>query len=86
MVRYQYRQKEQGVLELRVMTRPGFGQDDVERLTNAFHRKVGDELEVLIRPIDDIPLTKRGKLRRLIQEIPPDNVKNESECDKSSKT
>ncbi|NLE39788.1 MAG: phenylacetate--CoA ligase family protein, partial [Pirellulaceae bacterium] len=79
VVRYQYHQKEQGILELRAMTRPDFGPDDVELLTRAYRRKVGEELDVRIVKVDDIPLTARGKLRRLIQELPACDVKGYTE-------
>lgn len=74
VVRYQYYQKQAGVLELRVMTRPEFGPSDMESLEQAYRNKVGDELSIIIRPVDDIPLTARGKLKRLIQEIPTGNM------------
>lgn len=70
VTRYQYYQNTPGALEIRLMTAPGFGQEDIDRLTSAYARKTGEELEISFRVVDSIPLTSRGKLRRLIQEIP----------------
>lgn len=68
--RYQYYQNTPGVMELRVMAAEGFGEEDIKRLSVAIARKLGDELTVNVKVVADIPLTKRGKCRRLIQEIP----------------
>ncbi len=70
VVRYQYFQCQPGVLEIRLMVTPRFGENDCAELVKAYLRKVGDELEIQTKIVDEIPLTARGKLRRLIQEIP----------------
>ena len=67
--RYQYYQSTPGRMELRLMVGEGFGPQDERALIEAFREKTGDELEVELRVVEDIPLTARGKLRRLIQEI-----------------
>jgi phenylacetate-CoA ligase len=74
VTRYQYYQKQVGILELRVMLLPGFTSKDLEQLQDAYRHKVGDELDVFVKPVDDIPLTPRGKLKRLIQELPVERV------------
>ena len=51
------------------MILPGFDEKDVAALRDAFFDKLGDELTVEINVADDIPLTSRGKLRRLVQDI-----------------
>jgi hypothetical protein len=56
-------------MELRVMVAPGFGDADRLAIEETFVGKVGDELKVEVKVVEDIPLTGRGKLRRLIQEI-----------------
>jgi hypothetical protein len=58
-------------MELRLLTGPGFRDSDLESLRQAFAVRVGDELEITTKIVDDIPLTARGKLRRLVQEIRP---------------
>ncbi|HLA84209.1 MAG TPA: methyltransferase domain-containing protein [Thermoguttaceae bacterium] len=69
VVRYQYYQNTPGVLEIRVITRPEFGDKDVRLLQEAYRRKVSDELDVIIRPVADIPLTPRGKCKAVISEL-----------------
>jgi len=68
VVRYQYVQRVPGLMELRLMTAPGFSDDDMEGLKRAFAARAGDELEVTIKIVDDIPLTARGKMRRVLRE------------------
>jgi phenylacetate-CoA ligase len=70
VIRYQYYQKEPGLMDLRVMITKGFSQDNIEALKTAFNRKTGDELIIEVKVVDQIPLTPRGKLRRLVQDIP----------------
>ncbi len=67
--RYQYYQQEAGRMELRVMVNETFGEADQQALIEAFREKTGDELDIALRIVEDIPLTSRGKLRRLIQKI-----------------
>jgi phenylacetate-CoA ligase len=71
VLRYQYVQRRPGVMELRLMTESGFSDGDMENLKRAFSVRAGAELDVMIARVDNIPLTARGKLRRLLQEIPP---------------
>jgi phenylacetate-CoA ligase len=70
VVRYQYYQCEPGKLELRVMPKTNFGPQDEKLLIKAFRDKVGDELIVNVCQIENIPLTSRGKIKRLIRDFP----------------
>jgi len=70
VLRYQYHQRRAGVLELRVVPGPDFQHEDIVLLQQAYRRKLGEELTVEVKLVEDIPLTPRGKLRRLIQELP----------------
>lgn len=70
VIRYQYYQNQPGQLELRLLPAPGFDSSDIEALRQAFKNRIHGELDIVIKIVDDIPLTARGKLRRLIQEIP----------------
>ena len=74
VVRYQYYQNTPGIMVLRLVTTDRFSETDAQALREAFSRKVGNELEIGIDVVDDIPLTGRGKLRRLIQEIPQESM------------
>lgn len=65
VARYQYYQDKPGRCVLRVMTTPGFSESDEAAILEAYHAKVGDELDMSIEVVDDIPLTGRGKLKLL---------------------
>ena len=65
VARYQYCQQRPGVCVLRVMAAPGFSAEDERAILEAYKAKVGDELDMSIELVDDIPLTDRGKLRIL---------------------
>jgi phenylacetate-CoA ligase len=65
VARYQYYQPGPGRCVLRVMTTPGFSKSDEEAILAAYRAKVGDELDMRIETVDDIPLTERGKLKLL---------------------
>lgn len=73
VLRYQYFQETPGVMELRIMVAPAFTPTDADSMARALVEKVGDEVQVKVRIVPDIPLTSRGKLRRLIQEIPSES-------------
>ena len=70
VLRYQYVQDRPGIVELHVMHDSRFSVAEEQALLAAFRRKLGDELEFEIRRVANIPLTSRGKLRRLIQNLP----------------
>jgi len=74
VLRYQYFQDAPGVMELRIMVAPTFSGRDADSMARALMEKVGDEIQVKVRVVPDIALTSRGKLRRLIQEIPSDSI------------
>ncbi|ABK19005.1 phenylacetate--CoA ligase family protein [Syntrophobacter fumaroxidans] len=69
IVRYQYYQKRAGELQLRVMVSSGFTALEKKALQEAYARKTGSELSVEVKTVEDIPLTSRGKLRRLVQNL-----------------
>ena len=69
VLRYQYYQNQPGIMEVRLVVSTGFSTEDADALSRAFSDRVGAELEVRLKVVSDIPLTNRGKLPRLIQEI-----------------
>lgn len=73
VIRFQYRQKNAGELLLVVIPKPGFKDEDKIKINNAFKNKLGNSIDLQIITTFEIPLTKRGKHRFLIQEI---NLKN----------
>jgi phenylacetate-CoA ligase len=74
VVRYQYYQDRPGRVEVRLTVTPLFGEAELQALARGFRAKVGDELEVRLSIVEEIPLTVRGKLRRLVQAIPTENA------------
>jgi phenylacetate-CoA ligase len=69
VLRYQYFQQVAGESEIRLMVSPEFTENDRLAVENAYSGKVGNELTVVARVVEDIPLTQRGKLKLLISEI-----------------
>jgi phenylacetate-CoA ligase len=65
--RYQYVQRTPGQVDLRLMVADAFSRDDLATLKEAFGRKLGVELRVDPVLVADIPLTSRGKLRRVVR-------------------
>ena len=72
VIRYQYYQCTAGIMELRLMVSDRFDSADERLIREALDRKTGPELDSQLRIVDNIPLTERGKLRRLIQDTPPE--------------
>lgn len=69
VIRYQYYQKLKGELEIRVIVNPQFSEEDKKKLVNEHKKKVWKEMDIVVRRVDDIPLTKSGKQRRIICDI-----------------
>lgn len=69
VIRYQYFQNNIGVCDLRIMVNPDFDDDDRLSIENSYRSKTGEELEIKVKVVDDIPLTGRGKLKVLVTEI-----------------
>lgn len=65
VTRYQYFQERAGYCEIRLMVAPNFSQTDRLAIEKAYRKKVGGELDMRVRIVEDIPLTKRGKLKIL---------------------
>ncbi len=70
VARYQCYQDTPGAMQLRIMPLPGFVSKDGERILTAYRRKLHGELEVELVVVKDIPLTERGKLVRIVRDIP----------------
>lgn len=71
VARYQYYQDTPGRFEIRVIPEPGFTEADRLSIAKAYADKVGNELEVQVRVVSDIPLTGRGKLKLLVSRLQP---------------
>ncbi len=68
VIRYQYYQKKPGTLEIRIMPAPSFTPSDAKEIELAYKRKVGNELDIVVRTVENIPLTARGKVQLLVLE------------------
>jgi phenylacetate-CoA ligase len=71
--RYQYFQDTPGVCEVRLMIAPGFTPAAHEEIVRAYQAKVGSELDIVVRVVEDIPLTARGKLKLLVSTLTHDS-------------
>ncbi len=69
VVRYQYYQEKMGVCQIKVLPAPGFAEDDRLQIQQSYQQKVGNEVEINVICVDEIPLTARGKLRLLDSRI-----------------
>ena len=69
VIRYQYYQKLEGELEIRVIVNPHFSEDDEKRIAYEHKKKLWKEMDIVVHLVDDIPLTKSGKQRRIICDI-----------------
>ncbi len=72
VTRYQYYQEKQGELKIRVIVNPRFTEEDEKNIVNEHKKKMWNEMDVVVRRVEDIPLTKSGKQRRIICEIETD--------------
>jgi len=72
--RFQYHQDEPGVCVLKVMPAPDFTDQDRARIETAYREKLGNEVEMRVEPVADIPLTQRGKLRMLVSRLSPQGI------------
>lgn len=67
---FQFYQEEKGKLILNIVRRPGYAQRDTNSIRQQLQNKLGEDVELHIQFMDDIPRTSSGKFRFLIQKIP----------------
>jgi phenylacetate-CoA ligase len=65
VVRFQYFQEITGTCILKIVVAPQFTEQDRMAIERAYKSKVGDELQINVVVVDEIPLTIRGKLKML---------------------
>lgn len=68
VLRYQFVQSVPGKCELRIVVGESFSESMTHSIAKVFQEKVGEELEITAKVVDDIPLTARGKHRYIITE------------------
>ena len=66
---FQFHQTERGRITLNYVPRPGCNDSALEFLRSRVLEKLGSDITLSLRPVEEIPLTARGKHRFLIQEL-----------------
>ncbi len=67
---FQLYQEERGELIMKVVRRPAYTEEDTRQLTRELRWQLGDEVNVHVQFVDEIPRTEGGKFRYLIQKLP----------------
>jgi phenylacetate-CoA ligase len=67
---FQFHQVERGKVTLRYIPKPGCNDDVLTDVHRRLLTKFGEDTELTFIPVQQIPLTMRGKHRFLIQELP----------------
>ena len=66
---FQFHQREKGKLIFRFVPKTNFNGDNLRETQVKLQRKLGDDIVLQMEAVEEIPLTKRGKHRLLIQEM-----------------
>jgi len=66
---FQFYQEKKGEVFLHLVKKYTYTDHDSQNILQALHHKMGDEVRVELKFVDEIPRTKSGKYRFLIQEI-----------------
>ena len=67
---FQFHQTERGKVTLNYVPRPDCNDSGLAFLRSRVSEKLGGDVTLNLRPVEEIPLTARGKHRFLIQELP----------------
>lgn len=70
--RFQVVQRDPSLITLRLVTSEAFTDSDRAMLTAEVVQKTGTETEIVLDFVDDIPLTRAGKLKVVVRELPDD--------------
>ena len=68
--RFQFYQEKKGEIILRIVKADNYNTKDTEDINKELYKKLGPNIELKIEFVDEIPRTKRGKYKYLIQKIP----------------
>lgn len=66
---FQFHQDQPGVVTFRYVAKPGFSPAAERRIREALELKLGQDMRLSLVPVENIPLTKGGKVRFLDQEL-----------------
>jgi phenylacetate-CoA ligase len=67
---FQFYQDTKGILLLNIVGNYSYTNADTIYIKKELYKKLGNDIELLIKFVDDIPLTQSGKHRFLIQKLP----------------
>ena len=70
----QFRQQILGEVELWYVPRPDFNEVDERRIRSEIEEKLGHGTRLVLRAVGEIPTTRSGKRRTVVQELPVDQV------------
>ncbi|MCU1288440.1 MAG: phenylacetate--CoA ligase family protein [Acidobacteria bacterium] len=66
---FQFHQREIGKVIFRFIEKPGCNEEILKKVKRNILGKLGEDIELVLESVEEIPLTKRGKHRVLIQEL-----------------
>jgi len=66
---FQFLQKEIGQVELLIVPKKDFNDNDKKNIIDALNKKAGHAITFTIKTIPSVVLTKRGKMKKLLKEI-----------------
>lgn len=66
---FQFHQRERGSVIFRFIPKSSCNGEVLSEVKGNLQNKLGDDIELILEPVEEIPLTKRGKHRLLIQEL-----------------
>lgn len=69
VIKYQFHQKKVGLCQLLLVVNSDFTKKDLNLVFKAFQEKVGKELDITCKIVDQIPLTNRGKHQFIVVEL-----------------
>lgn len=70
VAQFQFFQEKKGEVVFNVVTKNGYGEGDTNNIRAELLRKLGDDVRLELRFVDNIPRTGRGKYRFLVQKLP----------------
>jgi phenylacetate-CoA ligase len=67
---FQFYQEKKGEVIFNIVKKDTYTERDTKYIRSELYKKLGDDVNVIIRFVDDIPRTQSGKYRFLIQKLP----------------
>lgn len=71
---FQLVQREIGKVEVRLVRKPGYTDEDTRRIYSSLSEKIGESMEIAFTFHESIAVTERGKYRYIVQELPVPRV------------